>query len=264
MSDKVEPEQFWRDWQISEHVTHHTIDDWPIRLLKAYAAASSRAPEGAARTSTIAALEAEWLSQDKILDYRNWLQDKLLQSRASHAHSGGAQENALEVLVARWEEYYEAFTSPHHTVTAPPDAMKGLRQCIDELKRAMGKLAHSEGVDTKELAELRAIVGRCEKTSPGVLGGRCDRPKGHRGSHETRNGMTTWLGPNDEPELSEGVDGWVRTSERLPEDSTYVLVVCNHVSEQHVTPCFMKNGRWMSEFEVTHWRPLPAPPKEGE
>jgi hypothetical protein len=32
-------EQFWEQWQRSENITHHTIDDWPIRLLEAYAAA---------------------------------------------------------------------------------------------------------------------------------------------------------------------------------------------------------------------------------
>lgn len=40
-------------------------------------------------------------------------------------------------LIDRWEEMYEAFTSPYYTVTKQPDAIEGLRQCIDELKLAV-------------------------------------------------------------------------------------------------------------------------------
>lgn len=42
-------------------------------------------------------------------------------------------------LVTKWEEMYEAFTSPYYNVTKKPDAVKGLRQCIDELAEVIAR-----------------------------------------------------------------------------------------------------------------------------
>jgi len=43
----------------------------------------------------------------------------------------------VKAIIPRWEEYYTAFTSPHYVVSGPPDAMQGLRQCINELSEAL-------------------------------------------------------------------------------------------------------------------------------
>ncbi len=66
--------------------------------------------------------------------------------------------------------------------------------------------------------------------------------------------------------------GWIPVTERLPEPFVSVLVQMPGetpsptVREGHIS----KDGIWYSAFyhrepgEVTHWQPMPEPPKEGE
>ena len=61
------------------------------------------------------------------------------------------------------------------------------------------------------------------------------------------------------------VQGWIPVSERLPEPLTDVLSYRGHknlIQED----CVDEKGRWYSEYKygganVTHWMPLPEPPK---
>lgn len=53
-------------------------------------------------------LEKEWLAQDKILDYRNWLQDQVIRLRASAPEEDSGKMTA--------EEFYHHFYSTHESV----------------------------------------------------------------------------------------------------------------------------------------------------
>jgi hypothetical protein len=61
---------------------------------------------------------------------------------------------------------------------------------------------------------------------------------------------------------------WIPVSERLPENGERVLVRMSNF--YIVIACyFYKNGYWKNDsgqeiFIVTHWQPLPQPPKDGE
>lgn len=54
---------------------------------------------------------------------------------------------------------------------------------------------------------------------------------------------------------------WISVKERLPEDAKdeYVLVACNYHGEIIVET----RKKWNLDSSVTHWMPLPEPPKEG-
>lgn len=68
--------------------------------------------------------------------------------------------------------------------------------------------------------------------------------------------------------------GWVPVSERLPDSDTWVLVAgrmdgphdWRRDTAYRRRDLIGKPGRWVrnnSSWDITHWMPLPAPPKEG-
>lgn len=68
-------------------------------------------------------------------------------------------------------------------------------------------------------------------------------------------------------------DGWIAVSERPPEDGSDILVYCDDGEETRITACNYYNGVWfdcvfntvMVFKNITHWMPLPKPPKkDGE
>ena len=65
---------------------------------------------------------------------------------------------------------------------------------------------------------------------------------------------------------------WIPVSERLPENRDYVLVCTKnkfygtrHISK--VSKAYFGDGKWYGQggcwTNVTHWMPMPQPPKEG-
>lgn len=52
---------------------------------------------------------------------------------------------------------------------------------------------------------------------------------------------------------------WIPVEERMPEKNTWVLAYCKY--KGHVVDYVDINGLW-SYGNVTHWLPLPVPPKE--
>ena len=69
-------------------------------------------------------------------------------------------------------------------------------------------------------------------------------------------------------------ENWISASERLPEPETDVLTFCygcidilTYRYNKRGNVCFMfrdECGYWKETFgEITHWMPLPEPPKEG-
>ena len=79
-----------------------------------------------------------------------------------------------------------------------------------------------------------------------------------------------WYGNNDIAEklISHGVtvQEWISVTERLPESGKESVLIALRWGEVDIGWC--EDGRWRSEFvneyeegEVTHWMPLPNPPK---
>lgn len=62
------------------------------------------------------------------------------------------------------------------------------------------------------------------------------------------------------------VGGWISVEDRLPEEGQSVLV---HYVDGWMPVAHLLNGKWYqsggetSWLSVTHWMPLPEPPKEG-
>ena len=61
---------------------------------------------------------------------------------------------------------------------------------------------------------------------------------------------------------------WIAVEDRLPENSNEVLAFCGFESQAwEFWLCAYIDGGWFSgtdSINVTHWCPLPEPPKEGE
>jgi len=62
---------------------------------------------------------------------------------------------------------------------------------------------------------------------------------------------------------------WIPVSERTPEDGSDILVYCDDGEESRIVACNYDNGVWfdcvfntvMVFKNITHWMPLPEPPK---
>ena len=58
---------------------------------------------------------------------------------------------------------------------------------------------------------------------------------------------------------------WISVDEELPNDDVFVLTI-NRIYVQEV--CHRSDGKWINNHNVvhggvTHWMPLPKPPKKG-
>ena len=64
--------------------------------------------------------------------------------------------------------------------------------------------------------------------------------------------------------------GWISVQDRLPDNGQDVLAYLNDGEETRVAPCNYANGVWfdcvmncvVTLHHITHWMPLPEPPKE--
>ena len=65
-------------------------------------------------------------------------------------------------------------------------------------------------------------------------------------------------------ELLAVVPHWISVEERLPQKYKNVITVDKH---GHVQWNYLINGKhitWSNGYHITHWMPLPKPPKEGK
>lgn len=56
---------------------------------------------------------------------------------------------------------------------------------------------------------------------------------------------------------------WISVKDRLPNENTRVLVYAKQGSYMNLRTDYICNGRWFFSMMVTHWMPLPKPPKES-
>jgi hypothetical protein len=63
-------------------------------------------------------------------------------------------------------------------------------------------------------------------------------------------------------ELQSQLPKWIPVTERLPENDKTVLVWDRRNSREYFNIC--EHGRWiiLRQEDITHWMPLPEPPKE--
>mgnify|MGYP003642711341 CR=1 FL=1 len=68
--------------------------------------------------------------------------------------------------------------------------------------------------------------------------------------------------------MNELAQGWISTEDRLPEEQETVLCYCPELrlyicmGEYRNNHWYRPNG-WKTALYVTHWMPLPTPPKEN-
>ena len=56
---------------------------------------------------------------------------------------------------------------------------------------------------------------------------------------------------------------WIPCSERLPEeDGCYLVAVKNDHKRRYSKTAWFSHDSWFARQDVTHWMPLPEPPKE--
>ena len=59
------------------------------------------------------------------------------------------------------------------------------------------------------------------------------------------------------------VPQWISVKDRMPEPKKDVLVYSEIEHPHKIRVDFLKvSGQWFNSFHVTHWMPLPEPPKE--
>lgn len=63
--------------------------------------------------------------------------------------------------------------------------------------------------------------------------------------------------------------GWISCKDRMPEDNDRVLILAKnesvYIAKHRVFGHFVVSFEyWLDDTEVTHWMPLPEPPKDGE
>lgn len=72
--------------------------------------------------------------------------------------------------------------------------------------------------------------------------------------------MPTLPQPNNEPLM---LDGWVSVKDRLPKENKRVLVHVVNASTLDVDTDRIVGGQWVRwAGSITHWMPLPEPPKK--
>ena len=61
------------------------------------------------------------------------------------------------------------------------------------------------------------------------------------------------------------VQRWIPVTERLPEDGQTVIACVTHrFGDKSIIPMVFWHESYFHWQDVTHWMPLPEPPKEGE
>lgn len=63
------------------------------------------------------------------------------------------------------------------------------------------------------------------------------------------------------------INNWISVKDKLPEDDEYVLIYHNGSKAIKISWYSSFNEKWMMDYNnihITHWQPLPEPPKELE
>jgi hypothetical protein len=125
----------------------------------------------------------------------------------------------------------------------------------DEIVRALQNYASDCGAD--EACFQCTVAWMCDElggNAPKIIANTVERLQSKLAAYED-----TSLEPEEIPH-------WISVSERLPDTDEYMLVACKtQKGVVTINRAYYSNGCWHgsgSMSKVTHWMPLPQPPKE--
>lgn len=126
------------------------------------------------------------------------------------------------------------------------ELIKKLRECTEEMNGE--KTLWHQAADSIE--ELQKITTHYEEESKGWWLAACDAKE-------------------ERERLKEQIPRWIPVTERLPEKIGYYLAHIANINQMSmatdVVALWDGNHFYVSSFvAVTHWMPLPKPPKDGE
>lgn len=112
-------------------------------------------------------------------------------------------------------------------------------------------------IDVDVFREEYGLAKRCEDC-PRYGKKDCDYP------YYSAKDFCGWL--DDAPTVGD----WVSIKDRLPKDGQDILVYLHNGEETRIAPCNYDKGAWydcvmncaVAISNITHWMPLPEPPKE--
>ena len=102
---------------------------------------------------------------------------------------------------------------------------------------------------------LKEIIGEC--------------PENWTDSPEEVAAFNMWHRIMDDIDATPTVDDWTRIKDRPPKDGQDILTYLHNGGDARVVPCNYDNGTWYDCLmncivpvnSVTHWAPVPKPPK---
>lgn len=80
---------------------------------------------------------------------------------------------------------------------------------------------------------------------------------------ETKKIAEYWIERCSRAEKQLEQRNWISVKDKLPDEDTVVLVYTQQASYMNLRIDYIHNGRWSNSMFVTHWMPLPLPPKEN-
>ena len=114
----------------------------------------------------------------------------------------------------------------------------------------------------KRLRAAKVVVFKAEDVA--LLGEAADAIEGLSAIREEQKAQIILMAA----EIGDQKPRWIPVTERLPEDGSDILAVQSYCGEVRIIPANYDRGVWYDcvfnrvAEHITHWMPLPQPPKE--